>query len=475
MGDRGLTKMPAAPTDADAFSALMRTSLPWFTRRVFRHLNPETEYLHNWHIDLIGEYLEAVINGEIRRLNINMPPRYMKSIICNVALSAWVMGHRPSIQVLAASYADELALKFNTETRDVIQSEWFRRAFPTLQMATDQNEKGYFRTTLNGHRKATSVGTSRIGFGGNLLIVDDPLNPKKAMSQVERDSANNWFNQSFYTRMNNKKKDAIIVVMQRLHENDLSGQLIKDGGWENLNIQAIADTHQIISYGKVTVERQAGDILHPDREGTVELEEAKVRLGTQGFSAQYQQKPTPADGEIFSLAWFRRYRETPEFIRVVQSWDTAYKPDQINDPSVCTTWGEAINGYYLLDVWRSRVAYPELKRRFMALAAKWLPSAILVEDKASGQSIIQEFKNDTTLPVIAIEPEGDKLTRASVCSPKVEAGRLWLPDRAPWLHDFEQEMIQFPNGDNDDQVDSVSQFLNWASTKKGTVRVGVLG
>lgn len=466
-----MSNLIQTPSDADAFSALMRESLPFFTRRVFKHLNPDTPYLHNWHIDLIGEYLMALYRGEILRLVINMPPRYMKSICCNTAFSAWLLGHKPSTQVLTATYADDLALKFNTETREIIQSEWYRRAFPNLQIAPDQNEKGYFRTTRHGHRKATSVGTSRIGYGGDFLIVDDPLNPKKAASDTERQAGIDWFNQSFYTRTNNKKTARILVVMQRLHKGDLSGVLLEDPRWQHLNIQAIAESHQIISFGNVTVERQPGDILHPAREGPAEMEEAKTRLGTQGFSAQYQQQPTPSDGDIFNENWFKEYDEPPAFIRIVQSWDTAYKAKQINDPSVCLTFGETANGYYLLDVWRDRVQYPQLKREFLRMAAKWQPKAILVEDKASGQSLIQEFNQDTTLPIIKITPEDDKLTRASVISPKIEAGRLHVPKNKPFMHDFMQEMIQFPNGDHDDQVDSLSQFLNWASQHKNTPRI----
>lgn len=455
-----------------AMNALMRQSFQFFTRRVFAELNPGTPYLHNWHIDLMCEYLDAVMRGEIRRLLINIPPRYMKSIVVSTAFPAWVLGHDPSRQILAASYANDLAVKLNVDTRNVLESEWYRRAYPTLQLATDQNEKGYFRTSLSGHRKATTVGSSRIGFGGDVLIFDDPLNPKKAASKKERESANDWFDQSFYTRQNNKKTAAIVGVMQRLHEKDLTGHLLAKGGWEHLNIPAIAEKRTIITYGKIKVVREAGDILHPDREDVAEIEDAKINLGSAAFSAQYQQNPSPADGEIFKLEWFRSYREAPDFITIVQSWDTAYKDKQLNDPSVCTTWGETTHGYYLLDVWRKRVKYPDLKRTAIALAGKWNPSAILIEDKASGQSLIQDLQTETAFPIITIAPNGDKLTRASIVSPTIEAGRCYLPANAPWLHDFTMELITFPKGETDDQVDSVTQFFNWKKAPKAAPYIG---
>lgn len=462
------------PKRIEAFNALMRTSFPHFFQRVFKQMSPATEFLPNWHIDLMGEYLAAVTRGELRRLIINIPPRYAKSLIVSTAWPAHVLGHKPSTQFLAASYSDKLANEFNVKTRDVMQSEWYRRAFPDVQLAPDQNEKGYFKTTVNGHRFATSVGASSIGFGGDIIIVDDPLSPKKAASKVERESANDWFDQSLYTRMNNKKTAAIVLVMQRLHQTDLTGHLIEKGGWEHLNIPAIAEKKTIISYGKVSVVREPGDLLHEAREGSAEIQEAKISLGTAGFSAQYQQNPTPADGDIFKLDWFREYREPPVFIRIIQSWDTAYKAEMLNDPSVCTTWGETLNGYYLLDVFRRRLIYPDLKRNVMALVAKYAPSVILIEDKASGQSLIQDLKGESALPVIAITPEDDKLTRASVVSPLVESGRIYIPKHAQWVHDYLTEMTTFPNAENDDQVDSTTQMLNWVKTPKSKIHMGSL-
>lgn len=457
--------------DLEAFDSLMRTSFRHYVRKVFNTVSPGSTYLHNWHVDLMAEYLQAVLDGDLTRLIINIPPRYMKSIAVSIAFPSYVIGQDPSRQILAASYSADLAMKFSTDTRLVCESDWYQRVFPGFQMAGDQNQKSFFATRKRGHRVATSVGTSRIGFGGDYLIVDDPLNPKEAASKAQREAANEWFRQSFYTRMNDKKTAAIIVVMQRLHEKDLTGVLLEDNIYEHLVIPAVAESKTIINFRGLHIEREPGDILHPEREGPKQIEEAKISLGSIGFAAQYQQQPAPAEGALFKLAWFRRYREKPEFIRIIQSWDTAFKPGQLNDPSVCTTWGETLTGYYLLDVFRDRLIYPDLKRTAMSLAAKWIPSVILIEDKASGQSLIQDLQRETALPVIGLDPEGDKMTRASVVSPSVEAGRVYLPETAPWLHDYQNEMIVFPNVDHDDQVDSTTQFLKWVSKRTFEPRI----
>ena len=381
-----------------------------------------------------------------------------------MAWPAWVLGHDPSSKFLASSYSDKLSLKHSVDCRLVVQSPWYKQVFPGVQLVKDQNEKSKFVTTARGHRIATSTGGTATGEGGDFLIVDDPHNPRQAESSVEREKALEWFDQTFYSRLNDKKNGVIVVVMQRLHEKDLSGHLLAQGGWEHLKIPAIAESKTVYDFGGTTRIRPVGDVLHPERENTKEIDKTKKALGTYGYAGQYQQEPVPAEGGMIKKPWVRHYKTPPANpIRIVQSWDTAYKPNQINDPSVCTTWAETNLAYYLLDVWRDRVEYPRLKSTVKSLAAKWNPTAILVEDKASGQSLIQELKTSTKLPVIAINPENDKLTRMSAQSAKFEAGKVFIPDSAPWLPDFEKELFTFPLAEHDDQVDSTSQFLNWVA------------
>jgi predicted phage terminase large subunit-like protein len=460
------------PSKAEVFDALLRTRLAAFTRKTFATVDPGAVYQHNWHIDLIAEYLEACTRGDIKRLIINIPPRYMKSISVSVAWPAWLLGRNPSEQIMAASYADNLAIKLSTDCRLVLQSEWYRRIFPRTVITGDQNEKRKFVTTQRGHRIATTVGSSVIGEGGNILIVDDPVNAMQALSKNERERANTWFDQAYSTRLNDKKNGVMVLVMQRLHQNDLTGHLLEKGGWEHLIIPKIAEQRTIIDFGRIKKTLEVGDILHPERQSADDIEREKQAMGSYAFAAQCQQRPAPAEGGIFRREWLTsRYDTRREvYLSITQSWDTANKAEELNDPSVCTTWGETENGYELLHVLVQRAEYPELKRIAVSHAEAWAVNALLIEDKSSGQSLIQDLRRETKLPVIAIMPTGDKVTRASVVSPVVEAGKVRLPKQAQWLSDYEDELFAFPNAAHDDQVDSTSQFLGWIKTRANTVQ-----
>ncbi|MFQ5783598.1 MAG: phage terminase large subunit [Alphaproteobacteria bacterium] len=455
--------------DALLFDAVLRQDLASFTAKAFHTVDPAARYLDNWHVRLICEHLEACARGELTRLIVNVPPRHLKSICVSVAWPAWLLGHDPAKRTMAASYSAALSVKHAQDCRLVVTAPWYRRIFPGVELASDQNEKHKFQTTARGHRIATSVGGTATGEGADVLIVDDPHNPRQAMSDTAREAALDWFDQTFSSRLNDKRRGVIVVVMQRLHERDLTGHLLAKGGWHHLSLPAEAERRTVIAFAGMRVVRGAGDLLHREREGPDEIARAKRELGAYAFAAQYQQRPAPLAGGVVKAAWFRRYRAAPANPRrIVQSWDTAHKASALNDPSVCGTWAETETGYYLLDVVRRRMEYPDLKRAAKSLAAKWRPDAVLIEDKASGQSLIQDLRAETVLPVIAVRPEADKLTRMSTASPAIEAGRLFLPEDAPWLADYEMEMTNFPNGANDDQVDMTSQFLRWVGSRRST-------
>lgn len=446
----------------------LKGSLSQFIRKAFESVDPGASYLHNWHIDLIAEYLEAATRRDIKRLIINIPPGYLKSISVNVAWPAWLLGNNPSERIVSASYSDALSLKHSVDCRLVTQTEWFKELYPDFQLTADQNTKTKFMSTARGFRFATSVGGTVTGDGGNFLLVDDPLNPVQAASDTERKSANVWFDQTFSNRLRDKKNGVIVVIMQRLHEDDLTGHLLRKGGWEHISLPLIAEQDERFEINGKTFIRGKGELLHPEREGMMEVERQKTELGSYAFSAQMQQRPAPDGGGIFKMEWFVRYDHKPPketVLRIVHSWDTAFKKDQHNDPSCCTVWHETPSGYYLVDVKTGRWEYPEVKRHILNLAARDTPDAILIEDKASGQSLIQDIRSETTLPVIAIEPEADKETRARAQAATVEARNVFLPKHADWLVDFEREISLFPAATHDDQVDSMVQFLRWAKER----------
>jgi predicted phage terminase large subunit-like protein len=444
-------------------------SLSAFTRKAFSIVDPGATYEHNWHVDLVCEFLEKCLSREIKRGIINIPPGYLKSITANVALPAFALGHNPSERIVSGSYSEGLSLKHSVDCRLVIQSDWYKQIFPDVILTGDQNTKQKFQTTDRGQRYAVSVGGTVTGDGGNILIVDDPVNPKNAMSDTERTNANNWFDQTFYTRLRDKKNGVIIIIMQRLHQDDLTGHLMEKGGWELLSLPVEAEKDETWTIKGETLTRKKGELLHPEREGKEEIRKAKIVLGSYGFAGQYQQRPSPLKGGMIDLQWFKRYTTIPkEFIRIIQSWDTASKDKEINDPSVCQTWGETTDGYYLIDVYRDRIQYPQLERAAKGKFRQFNPSTILIEDKSSGISLIQTLRQSTDgkYPVIAIEPEKDKVTRMSTCTPTIEAGYCYLPVQASWLPDYESELMNFPNSTTKDNVDATSQFLNYVREPK---------
>jgi predicted phage terminase large subunit-like protein len=454
----------------ERINKVFRTDLSLFIQKTFSIVDPGTEYLHNWHVDVIAEYLKACKQGEIKRLIINIPPRSLKSISVSVAFPAFLLGHNASTHIMVASYSQALSLTHSVHTRRVIQSEWYKQLFPDTEISSDQATKTKFMTTKLGFRMATSVGGTATGEGGDFLIVDDPHNVLEAQSEVKRQTALDWFDQTFSTRLNNKKEGVIIIIMQRLHEMDLTGHLKEKGGYEHLCLPIVAEKKQAIYLlGKEKKVREEGELLHPEREGLEELNKIKIALGEYGYAGQYQQRPAPLGGGMIKMDWFKRFKTQPdkqEVIKIIQSWDTALTANTGSDYSVCTTWLQTDKGYFWIDTYRAKLEFPELKRMCISLAMQYNPHVVLIEDKGSGQSLLQELRNEPTINALPIKPVGDKIVRMSAASPAIEAGKVYMPEKAAWLPDATNELMQFPNGSHDDIVDSVSQCLNWIRLKR---------
>ena len=447
----------------------LRQDLPAFIHRSFQTIEPGQVYQNSQHINAIAWRLEQCMRGDIKRLIITLPPRHLKSICASVAFPAWVFGHDPGKHIICASYSSELAEKHARDCRAVMNSAWYREAFPKTRLDPNKNTVLEFMTTDRGFRLTTSVGGTLTGRGGNIILVDDPLKAADAVSEVERGRVNDWYSSTLFTRLDNKAEDCIIIVMQRLHDDDLVGHLLKSSdSWTHLSLPAIAVDFERIDLGEGRVfERDPGEALCPAREPLATLEEIKKTLGSYRFSAQYQQNPLPIEGNMIKWKWFRTYsqplaRQPGDF--VTQSWDTASKAGEINDYSVCTTWLRRGEDHYLLDVRREKLEFPALKRLVVQLAGPENPGAILIEDRSSGTQLIQVLRDEGIIRPIPISPENDKVTRMIGQTAKLEAGYVLIPERASWLDDFQDEILQFPNGHHDDQVDSVSQYLAWKTS-----------
>ena len=456
------------------YAAILRRDLMSFIDRSFYELNPQTELLRAPHLELIAAKLEACRRGEINRLIINLPPRQLKSHCASVAFPAWYLAHHPAAHIICASYGQDLADKFARDCRRVMASAWYRRLFP-VRLA-DRQAVHDFATTEQGTRMATSVGGVLTGRGADMIIIDDPLKPDEALSESRRNAVNEWYDHTLLTRLNDKERGCIVIIMQRLHQDDLVGHVIEQEPWEILSFAAIAEADEIYQIdsplGRRLFKREAGDILHPERESASTLAHIRQTIGEYNFSAQYQQNPTPLGGAMVKTGWLQYYEpaERPErFGQTVQSWDTANKATELSDYSVCTTWGAHDNRYYLLDVFRQRLNYPDLKRKVQELAKRDRPSSILIEDKASGTQLIQDLKADGLYAITAYQPPAgtDKIMRLHAQTAVFENGRVLLPSRAPWLSEYINELTSFPGARHDDQVDSTTQALDHLRTNEG--------
>jgi predicted phage terminase large subunit-like protein len=451
-------------------SAALRTSFSAFLHRCFIHLNPGQPFHDNWHLRAIAYRLEAVERGGAR-LIFNVPPRSLKSISISVAYVAWLLGRDPRLSFVCVSYSSELALKHARDCRDVMQSDWYQRAFPRTRIARAAEHD--FETTAGGGRLSTSVGGTLTGRGGDIIIVDDPIKPDDSASASVRTGVNEWYGSTLYSRLNDKARGSIIIVMQRVHEDDLSGHLLENPRWDHLSLPAIAEVEEDIPVGPEEYHRRRpGDALQPAREPLHLLEGLRRELGSSAFAAQYQQAPVPAGGALVERAWLKTYERKPDKLAgdtIVQSWDCATKDGALNDFSACLTALVRGNDVYLLDVWRGRVKFPDLVRQVVELARRYGPDALLVEDAASGSALIQTLNKDAPAGVPKpkpIVPKIDKLTRLSQASHRIEAGGFLLPPDAPWKAEFERELLAFPNGRTDDQVDALSQLLNWQLARR---------
>jgi predicted phage terminase large subunit-like protein len=452
------------------YHILLRRDPLGFAHRVFRHLHPTQPFLSNWHIEVILAKLEACRLGQCRRLIINVPPRSLKSILTSGAFPAWTLGHDPSKQFMCVSYAEHLAHKHARDCRSIVQADWYRALFPAMQLSEQRQAVAEFATTMNGHRIATSVGGVVTGLGADFIVIDDPLKPDEAMSEPRRKSANDWIASTLYSRLNNKKTGVIIIVMQRLHEDDLVGFVQRQSGeqWEVLSFSAIAEEPQTFAwetfFGKFEHRRAAGDALHPEREPLEQLSALRVNLGEYHFACQYQQNPAPLGGGMVKEEWFKRYRASDlpdKFDRVIQSWDTANKPSELSDFSVCTTWGLKDKRIYLLNVLRKQLDYPNLKRAVQEQHDLHQPDVLLIEDKVSGTQLIQELRDAGVSAVTAYKSSYDKIMRLDAQTGVIENGLVYLPEEAHWLAEYLHELKTFPKARYDDQVDSTSQALEW--------------
>lgn len=456
-------------------------SLINFTRLAWQVIEPGTEYVDGWHLHAIADHLEAVTRGDIRNLIINIPPRHMKSIQVAVMWPVWVWITQPQFRWLFASYASSLSIRDSLKCRRLIESPWFQSLWgDRFQLTTDQNAKTMFENNKTGYRMATSVEASTTGHGGDAIVIDDPHNALEAQSDAMRESTLEWWDQAMSTRLNNPRTGSRVIVMQRLHEKDLSGHLLAKGGWEHLCLPAEYEySKKTTSLGFVDPRKKEGELLWPERFGQEEVDELKKSLGEYGSSGQLQQRPSPSAGGIIKRSWFKMLKADaplPKLSYVLQSYDTAFTEKTSGDPTAHTCWGifstEEGKCVVLLDAWQEHLGYPDLRKKmysdYSAVYGDKDKSvdAVLIEEKGSGISLAQDLRR-ARVPVKTYNPgRADKVTRVHSVAPLLEAGLVYIPESKKrigsfptWADQLIHQLMLFPNGEHDDLVDTMSQAL----------------
>ena len=478
---------------------LASRSLGEFVRQAWSIVEPSTPFVAGWHIDAIIEHLEAVTRGQIRNLLINVPPRHMKSLLVSVLWPAWEWIRSPERRWLYSSYGAQLSIRDSVKCRRLIESSWYQQRWADrFALTSDQNTKGRFDNDRSGYRLSTSVGGSATGEGGDRIVCDDPNNVNEVESDSVRKATNDWFDVVMSTRVNDPKTAAKVVVMQRCHQQDLAGHLLEQGGWEHLCLPAEYEgPTRTTSIGFADARSEHGELLWPERFGPEEIESLKRSLGSYAAAGQLQQRPSPAEGGLVKRHWFKYWQPRganfpPVMVRLadgtylsipaienprrvdeqIQSWDCAFKDLETSDYVVGQLWGRIGSCYMLGTQIRARMDCPATVKAVRELSQN-NPSAVakLIEDKANGSAVIQMLQHE--IPgIIAVNPEGGKVARAVAVSPLIEAGNVYLPHplHAPWVNEFIEECIAFPNGAHDDQVDAMTQaLLRWNMPPTETV------
>jgi predicted phage terminase large subunit-like protein len=464
---------------------LLKLSLKEFVEQAWGILEPVSTLVWNWHLDLVCEYLTLIrdenfktVCGDLEGIIFNVPPRTMKSLLITVFFPIWVWTTDPSRRFMFVSYSEKLSTQHSIFRRSIIESEWYQKEWSSVfTLSRDQNVKSHYGNSSRGVMFSTGMQATATGMGGDILIFDDPLNPEQAISQVEREAVNLRFDTTFRSRINDPTKGVKIIIMQRLHELDLTGHVLarESSRWEHVSLPAVApkDKSWKFPLSKKIENQKEGDLLWAERLPQSFLDSQRVGMGSWAFNGQYQQTPAPLDGGIIKRQWVRFYRQMPEkFEFMVQSWDCTFSGGQENDFVAGQVWGRCGGKYFMLP-YRTydRLDFGPTMAAIKACNAKFpQANAVLIEDKANGPAIISELQKEIA-GVIAVNPEGGKLARAQATAPLWESGSIELPDPqifgCTWIEDYLHNICTFPKAAHDDDVDATSQALIYMRNRLG--------
>lgn len=493
-------------SDYEVLQALCRTNFGAFTRKAFSIIEPGVTIEWSWHLDCISEHLQAVHDGEISKIIINQPPRTLKSVQVAQIFPAWEMGSDPSHQLIGASYAHTLAERNVVKARQVMLSDWYLDTFPRTRISQDQNQKDYFTTTQAGQYKGTGIGGTVTGFGCRTLIIDDPLNPVEAASDTIRNTTINEVRSTLFSRFNKYSDGRMILIMQRLHEMDTSGDLLSDGGFYHLKLPAINTTPKTISIGirGKQWDMEPGALLSP-RLTSNDLDRLRKDMTEYRFLGQYLQDPVPLGGGEFKEEWMQWYQQggiKPKEMNIAILVDAAggdelnKKKKKNSDWTVMIVIGVAAdNNYYVLDMIRDRLNPTEridtlflLHRKWNALAGKSPKVGYEKYGMMTDTHYIREKQrvDAYNFPVIELGGSTMKEERIRRLIPDMQNGRIYFPATIAYVDaegrkfdlitELKGEMASFPRARYDDILDAMARvyepelYLSFPKLKQNMVQ-----
>lgn len=445
--------------------AIQRQNFYMFLKQAFRACNPDRTLSEDDYLEVMAFALQSTMETPGGRLMITLPPRYLKSFAASIALPAWLLGKKPGLKIIVANYADSLAQDHAKQFRRLITSQFYKRLFPGSAQTPATNKALEFATQAGGGRRAVTVGGSVTGLGADLIIVDDIMKASDATSDTRREEARRFFDETLYTRLNKKSEGQIIVVGQRLHQDDLIAHLLERGTFEHLNLPAIAEKpteHPL--YFDFVWNRAAGTVLAQNHEDRSALDQIRSDMGEAAFRTQYQQDPASSGGTMLDFGKVTCLDCHPASVRslkTVQTWDTAIKDGPNCDYSVCMTFGWDDERWVVLDVFRRRMNFAALKENAIRLADKWSPARVIVEDSANGSALVWDMRGSQHY-FKPLSVTGSKEERFAVAAEWLETGKLALLRPATYFDELRRELVSFPEGRFDDQVDALSLFVRRA-------------
>jgi predicted phage terminase large subunit-like protein len=445
------------------FNAALAKDLFIFLERAFRDLDPRNRLLVVPFVELLIEGLHQVENGTTRRLIINLPPRHLKSVLVSIVFPAWLLGRDPRLRIAVISHSQGLARDLALRTRLLVQARWYREAFPRMRLRPDRSGSMDFETSQGGGRYAASLDTGVTGRGFDIIIVDDPLSAQDARSAAERGRVKEAYDSMIASRIDDPARSAIIIVHQRLHEDDLTGHLLPQGDWHHISLPLVAEEEVTYAIGKKLWARKIGEALLPDLYPSPEIDKIRAR-GPAIFAAQYQQDPTASIGELLHPDHIRDFDVLPaDARRITLSFDTATKTTESASYTVCLVIASDGRRHYVIDVLRQRLDPVQARDAAVRLIQHYKPNQILIEDASSGPGLGQmlgELGHRSEL----------RSTRGRGKEDRFEAhlhvfvdGRILVKRDQVWTTALVDEWLRFPFARYDDQVDAMSQYLEWVS------------